>query len=165
MAAPDMDISIVNQQKALKIRPKLIEKLAELVLDGEKKDTEVSLKFVSDKQIAKFNEKYLHHSGPTDVLAFPMREGNFSQLHRELLGDVVISTERAIAQAQMHKKGVAEELCLYVVHGLLHLLGYDDIAPANRRRMKKKTGCLDEGRRHVLREGFLLARGIDQTIK
>lgn len=119
-----------------------MQRLAELVLDGEKKDTEVSLKFVSDKQIAKFNEKYLHHGGPTDVIAFPMREGNFSQLHRELLGDVVISTERAIAQAQMHKKGVAEEVCLYVVHGLLHLLGYDDIAPAHRRRMEKRQDAL-----------------------
>ncbi len=122
----------------MKIRPKLIEKLAELVLEGEKKNTELSIRFVGDKAIAKMNEKYLHHSGPTDVISFPMREGSFSKLHAELLGDVVISAERAIAQAGQLGKCVSEELCLYVIHGILHLMGYDDIAPANRRRMEKK---------------------------
>ncbi len=133
-----MEISILNQQKALKIRSKLIEKLAELVLEGEKNNTELSIRFIGDEAIAKLNEKYLHHSGPTDVISFPMREGSFSKLHREILGDVVISAERAIAQAEQFGKCVSEELCLYVVHGVLHLLGYDDIAPVNRRKMEKK---------------------------
>ena len=133
-----MNAMILNQQKFLKIRPKLMEKLVELVLEDEPKELEISVRFVTDKTIAKLNEKYLHHSGPTDVIAFPMREGSFSQLHREILGDVVVSTERAIDQAAQYKNNVSEELCLYVVHGILHLLGYDDIAPIPRRRMEKK---------------------------
>jgi probable rRNA maturation factor len=67
-----------------------------------------------------------------------MREGSFRHLHRELLGDVVISTQRAIAQAGKFHTTIEEEVCLYIVHGILHLLGYDDIAPANRRRMERK---------------------------
>ena len=139
-----MKIAVINQQKVLKIRPKLVEKLAELVLDDESKNTELCIKFVDDKAIAKLNEKYLHHRGPTDVISFPMREGSFKQMHRELLGDVVISTQRAVEQAKKYKKDVTEELCLYVVHGILHLLGYDDIAPGNRRRMEKKQEKLLE---------------------
>ncbi len=137
-----MNVTVLNQQKTLKIRPKLIVQLAELVLAEEKKDLEVSLRFVGDKAIAKFNEKYLHHKGPTDVIAFPMREGNFRHLHPEILGDVVISAERAVAQAYEFRKSPSEELCLYVVHGLLHLLGYDDVAPAPRRKMLKKQDAI-----------------------
>ncbi len=116
----------------------MIEKLAELVLEAEPRNTELSVKFVDDKAIAKLNEKYLHHKGPTDVISFPMREGSFRKLHRELLGDVVISTQTTVAQAKLFSKSVGEELSLYVIHGILHLLGYDDIAPGNRRRMEKK---------------------------
>ncbi len=133
---------MLNQQKTLKIRPKLIVQLAELALADEEKDLEVSVRFVGDKAIAKLNEKYLHHAGPTDVISFPMREGNFSHLHPEILGDVVISTERAVAQAYELRKSPSEELCLYVVHGLLHLLGYDDMAPAPRRKMHKKQDAI-----------------------
>ncbi len=107
----------------------------ELVLEKEPKETEVSLRFVDDKTIARLNEKYLHHSGPTDVISFPMREGSFSTLHRELLGDVVISTQRACHAAHQYGTSVSEELCLYVLHGILHLLSYDDTTAAGRRRM------------------------------
>lgn len=132
-----------------------MEKLVDLVLEKERKDLEVSLRFVGDKAIAKLNEKYLHHHGPTDVISFPMREGSFSKLHTELLGDVVISAERAIDQAAEFKTPVSEELCLYVVHGILHLLGYDDIAPRDRRRMfKKQDELLAAARKYYGKDFF-----------
>ncbi|MFQ5989410.1 MAG: rRNA maturation RNase YbeY [Candidatus Methylomirabilales bacterium] len=95
---------------------------------------EVSVVLVDDRAIRRLNRLYLNHDRPTDVLAFPQQQGLPSpQPH--LLGDVVISVETAARQAKAHGHSLAQELAMLLIHGILHLLGYDDSTPATRRRM------------------------------
>jgi probable rRNA maturation factor len=88
--------------------------------------------------MARLNRIYRGVERPTDVLAFPLREGPWSHLAPELLGDVVISVESARRQARQAGTGLGAELALLLVHGILHLLGYDHAGVAERRRMWRK---------------------------
>jgi rRNA maturation RNase YbeY len=80
---------------------------------------------VDDDEMTHLNLEYLDRGHPTNVLAFSMREGEDKGLHPDLLGDVIISTETAEREA--HHRGVTlgEEMALLLIHGILHLLGYD----------------------------------------
>lgn len=86
---------------------------------------ELSLVFVDDAEMARLNEEFLRHKGSTDVITFQH-------------GEIVISTERAMAQANQYRRPLHEELARYIVHGLLHLAGYDDARPALRRTMHRR---------------------------
>jgi probable rRNA maturation factor len=99
----------------------------------------VSVLLVDDAAMAELNQAYRGVAGPTDVLAFPMTEGRFGKLDGDLLGDVVISVETAARQAAC---GVRAELALLMVHGILHLLGYDHGTPDERRTMRRKEAAL-----------------------
>jgi rRNA maturation RNase YbeY len=107
---------------------------------GRSRD-ELSVLFVSDRTIRQFNKAYLDHDSPTDVLAFPQHKGS-SSLQPHLLGDVVISVETAVRQAKEHGHSLDQELALLLIHGILHLVGYDDTTPAARRRMWAKQRVL-----------------------
>ena len=99
---------------------------------------ELSLSLVTDQEITGLNKKHLDRPHPTDVLAFPMREGDFSEINPTLLGDVVISVETAKKQADAKKYSLEEELCLLLIHGILHLLGYEHEIPGPRARAMRK---------------------------
>lgn len=88
-------------------------------------DAELSILIVDDPQIAKLNKKYLHRYGPTNVIAFPMGTDQFANISPQLLGDVVISVETADREG--HRIGISmeERFLQLLVHGVLHLLGYD----------------------------------------
>jgi len=88
-------------------------------------EAELSLLFVNDRQIQTLNRKYLRRDKPTNVLAFSMREGEFSTLHPHLLGDLVISVETAKRQSNRFGLDGAEMVILLMVHGVLHLIGYE----------------------------------------
>jgi probable rRNA maturation factor len=90
---------------------------------------------VDDATMATLNRTYRHAAGPTDVLAFPMATGRFRWLSPDLLGDVVISAETAARQAREAQGGLRGELALLLVHGILHLGGYDHATLHERRRM------------------------------
>ncbi len=94
--------------------------LAELRLP----DAELSLLLVDDVQIQELNRQYLHRDKPTNVLAFPMGEGEFATLHPNLLGDLVISVETARRQSNRFGLNEIETVTLLMIHGILHLLGY-----------------------------------------
>lgn len=95
---------------------------------------------VDDLQIAALNSEFLDRSGPTNVIAFPMREGAFAGLNSDLLGDVVISADTARQEADAAGLGFEERLDQLLVHGILHLCGYDhENDPAEARRMNKKS--------------------------
>lgn len=93
---------------------------------------------VDDAAMAVLNRTYRGLAGSTDVLAFPMIEGRFREVSPDLLGDVVISTETARRQAKAAGSGLREELALLLVHGILHLVGYDHGTTAERRTMWRK---------------------------
>jgi probable rRNA maturation factor len=88
-------------------------------------EAELSLLFVNDLQIQVLNRRYLRRDKPTNVLAFPMRKGEFSTLHPHLLGDLVISVETAKRQSNRFGLDEMEMVILLMVHGVLHLIGYE----------------------------------------
>lgn len=88
-------------------------------------EAELSLLFVDDLQIQALNRRYLHRDKPTNVLAFPMRKGEFSTLHVQLLGDLVISVETAKRQSNRFGLDEMGMIILLMVHGVLHLIGYE----------------------------------------
>ena len=88
-------------------------------------EAELSLLFVNDLQIQALNRRYLRRDKPTNVLAFPMRKGEFSTLHPHLLGDLVISVETAKRQSNRFGLDEMEMVILLIVHGVLHLIGYE----------------------------------------
>lgn len=93
---------------------------------------------VNDARIRELNRQYRNIDSPTDVLAFAMGEGEFADLHPQILGDVVISMDKAGEQAERAGHGLPEELRLLAVHGTLHLLGYEDETPSGRARMRRR---------------------------
>ncbi len=94
----------------------------------------VTLAILGPSEMARLNRRFLRHRGPTDVLAFPAGPGDPSKL----LGEVAVCP--AVARREAKARGIdwREELARYVIHGCLHLLGYDDHAPAKRARMWKR---------------------------
>ena len=103
-------------------------------------DAELSILIVDDQQIAQFNRDYLNRKGPTNVIAFPMRAGRFSEITPNLLGDVVISAETAHREGQSADLSLQNRLDQLLIHGILHLCGYDhENTKTAARRMEKKT--------------------------
>ncbi|MFH2013186.1 MAG: rRNA maturation RNase YbeY [Pseudomonadota bacterium] len=96
-----------------------------ILKDLECPDSEISILMVDDKQIEVINKQYLGRSGPTNVISFPMTEGDFTAVNPYLLGDVVISVETAKRQAEESEIAVEEMIDFFLIHGVLHLLGYD----------------------------------------
>ncbi len=88
-------------------------------------DGEVSISLVSDAEIESINRDYRGKPRPTNVIAFPMREGAFSTLNPDLLGDVVVSADTCRTEAEAAGIPFADRLEELVVHGILHLFGYD----------------------------------------
>jgi probable rRNA maturation factor len=88
-------------------------------------NAELSLLLVNDVQIQALNRRYLRLDKPTNVLAFPMREGEFSVLHPNLLGDLVISVETVRRQMKQFGLDEMKMVTLLMIHGILHLLGYE----------------------------------------
>lgn len=111
------------------IRPEIEEilrKSAEKALAEEGcEKCEVSILLTDDSEIHELNATYRDVDSPTDVLAFAMREGADGDPDDEILGDVVISIDTAKRQAEEYNHSIEAELSLLVVHGILHLLGYD----------------------------------------
>ena len=103
---------------------------------------ELSIVLTNDDQIQYLNNMYRGKDRPTDVLAFAMREGDFSQLAGELLGDVIVSVPTARKQAIQHGRDVMGEVTMLLAHGLLHLLGWDHETAAKDRRMRAETDRL-----------------------
>lgn len=134
-----MIIDIRNLQDKVRFNEKQIKKCAETVLMamGENR-SELSILLVTDSYIRNLNFKYRHADSATDVLAFPMRTGNGASKEGLVLGDVVVSIETAKREAERRNIAMLQEICLYIIHGILHLLGYDDQKPADKKKMKTK---------------------------
>jgi probable rRNA maturation factor len=119
-------VSIANPQELVAIERATMRQAARTVLEGEEiHDAEVSLAFVDNATMQQLNKRYLQHDEPTDVLSFPLSEPNA----RRLTGELVIGAELAQVEAESRGHPIQAELALYVIHGLLHLCGYDDKTP------------------------------------
>ena len=121
-----MGILIDNKQKLHKISIPQIRKTAQALLNAlDSPDGELSILILDDPQIARLNQQYRNQQGPTNVLAFPMQEGDFSGINPDLIGDVVISIETAAKEAALMGMSVTERFNFLLIHGVLHLFGYD----------------------------------------
>ncbi len=127
-------VMITNNQKDVKIPTGirlLVRRCCHAVLDmeGFDSDAEVSVTFVNNEQIAELNRKHMHREGPTDVLSFPLGEKGVYDVNEEtgakMLGDIVISVEKAVEQAELYDHSLQREIGFLTVHSMLHLLGYD----------------------------------------
>jgi probable rRNA maturation factor len=128
-------IAIASPQEIVPIDRRQLREVARAVLEGENvADYEISLAFVDNPTIHQLNKRYLQHDEPTDILTFPLSEGG----SKKLAGELVIGAEVAQAEATQRGHDVAVELALYVIHGLLHLCGYDDHDETDIREMRER---------------------------
>jgi len=105
---------------------KKIQGTAKAILNAlECPDGELSILIVDDAEIAKINKTYLGRSGPTNVIAFPMTEGQFGDINPNLLGDVVISLDTAAREARDDCVSLESRFDQLLIHGILHLFGFD----------------------------------------
>lgn len=100
-------------------------------------DRELSILFTNDEFIAELNRKYLDREGPTNVLAFPMSEPD--DIDTGMLGDVVISVDTALRESKECGEDLEETIFRLLIHGILHLRGYDHLASSeDEKRMQKE---------------------------
>jgi probable rRNA maturation factor len=101
-------------------------------------ECELSLVFTDNEQMAVLNSRYLGRQGATNVIAFPMLDEKFPEIRKGMLGDIVVSLDRAQEEALELGLTLEERVDQLLVHGLLHLLGHDhEATPAEARKMQK----------------------------
>jgi len=136
-----MGVLIENRQDKYAITPKNLKEKAQAILSAlGSPDGELSILLLDDPQIAVLNKEYLQREGPTNVIAFPMREGAFAEITPDLLGDVVISLETAEKEGLAAGMSMEDRLGELMVHGILHLFGYDhETTETEAQRMEAKS--------------------------
>lgn len=140
-------IELRNSQKSLDIEEASVTELCRFVLEEAGfAGCDLSVSLIEDKEITRLNDYYFGKSRPTDVISFPMEEEVRDGM---LLGDVVVCVPQAVRAAAERGLPVEEELSLYLIHGILHLLGQRDNAPAERQRMEKRQQAILEIARDV----------------
>jgi rRNA maturation RNase YbeY len=118
---------ILNRQKKIRISPNALQMfLHEIQRELKLENAQITIAFVSDKEIARWNETYRKKKGPTDVLSFPAAS-NRTRRHKgeENLGDIAIAPETARRYAKQNARTLRQELRVLMLHGVLHLIGYD----------------------------------------
>lgn len=130
-------IAITDRQRALKLDKRMLKRIVRDALEHERiASAEVSLVFVGDEEMHALNRRHLAHDYPTDVLSFLLDESE-TTTGRHIEAEIIVSTEFAAATAPKFDWSAADEVTLYVVHGLLHACGYDDREPRLKSRMRR----------------------------
>jgi probable rRNA maturation factor len=150
-------LTLQNRQRAQRVDTTRLKHLVTALLRGilQQQDYEIGIYLVSSEEISRLNETYLRHQGPTDVITFNYgeeartpRPSTHSKAQRvetspaPLHGEIFVCVPEAVAQALRFRTTWQNELIRYIIHGLLHLLGYDDSRPGLRRRMKREEDRL-----------------------
>lgn len=137
-----MNVYIDNRQDKIKVGVAL-ENIIESVIDEclsveeMSKDVEVSVSFVDNNEIRELNRDYRNVDAPTDVLSFPMNE-DFEEPLSKILGDIVISLERALEQSVEYGHTIEREVAYLTAHSMFHLLGYDHMTDEDKILMREK---------------------------
>lgn len=128
----------MNLQKKIPVSPKRIKEtvLRTFASEGVKKSGAITVCFINDKRIRQLNLRFFGRNRPTDVIAFDFGPGDPGD---EALAEIAVSTDTAIANAEIFKTSAVYELYLYVVHGILHILGYEDKNLKERAKMQRKA--------------------------
>jgi probable rRNA maturation factor len=126
-------IAVVNAHPRRGIRGEFVKRSVRVVLQGERKPgATISVVFIDGRRCRELNRKYLHHDYATDVISFPLEEGE------NLEGEIYVNLDRAREQARRYKVTFRNEVARLIVHGTLHLVGYDDLRPRDAQRMKHR---------------------------
>jgi probable rRNA maturation factor len=129
---PSDNLEIIWRTDRLDLNESLLAEALALVLQShERSCAGLCVALVSDEEIARLNEQYLQHEGPTDVLSFNLSDS----MDGAIEGQLVVSVDTARRNAAQRGHTLEAELALYCVHGLLHLLGYDDATEGEARSM------------------------------
>lgn len=132
-----MRIAITNRQSALPLDRPALRRIVRDVLQHEGvAEAKISLAFVGDAEMHALNRRHLAHDYPTDVLSFLLDE-TATDAGRAIEAEIIVSTEYAARTAPEFGWTAADETTLYVVHGLLHACGYDDLSPDKKRVMRR----------------------------
>jgi probable rRNA maturation factor len=127
-------ITITNRQKTLPVDQKRMRRAVErIVRDAGIAEARISVAVVDDAAIAGLHQEFLNDPEPTDVLSFVLE-----QSPGILEGEVIVSADTAQASAPRYGCTADEELLHYVIHGTLHLVGYDDTTPSKRTVMRRR---------------------------
>ncbi len=127
-----MKITVTDLQDAYPIKKRRVREVVKEILHREKVDAELNIAFVDRNEITKLNTRFLGHKEPTDVLSFLLDTNA-----KRITGEVVVCVSVAVEYATETDTEVEGEIMLYVVHGVLHLLGYDDMDKKNAGTMRR----------------------------
>jgi rRNA maturation RNase YbeY len=139
-------IEVVNRQRKLPLDCERWRTFVEKVWRVIPADVEgVTVAFVSDRAMRELNRLWRHKQGTTDVLSFPVEQDGFEKAEGSSLGDVVISVEQAVRQARENGFTLDHEIAQLILHGLLHLCGYDHVTDSGEMnrlelRLRRKLG-------------------------
>ncbi|OHE24406.1 MAG: rRNA maturation RNase YbeY [Syntrophobacterales bacterium RBG_19FT_COMBO_59_10] len=121
-----MPVSLENRQKLFPVDVRRIRRsLKRLLKELRCEERDVCVLLVDDNKIREINNRYLNRDRPTNVISFAMAEGEFGGINPQILGDIVISVETASRDASASQLDLMDEIEFLLIHGLLHLLGYD----------------------------------------
>ncbi len=134
-----MIVNVSDQQTTLKISATHVQRLVKHVIRKEKQSCdEVNLYFVDTPTICQLHEQFFEDPSPTDCISFPLdEEEEEDPLSYRVLGEVFVCPATALAYATQHQTDPYEETTLYIVHGLLHLMGYDDLTEEDQQVMRQ----------------------------
>lgn len=134
-----MEINVINLQNKIPVgRKKLKETISAcLRLERVRKPGEITVSLMSDAAIRELNIMYMGRYCSTDVLSF-----DISRSKKELIADIAVSADTALYNAKIYRTSALFEIYLYVIHGLLHILGYDDLSRNKRKRMQERTASI-----------------------
>lgn len=138
-ATNSYEIEITQRHGGPRIGEDLLRRTVVCTLAAEQvRDAEISVALTDDEEIHRINREFLEHDYPTDVISFTLPQDGFDvkTAQGRLEGELVVSVETAVREAAAAGWSLESEVVLYVVHGLLHLCGYDDQDEASRRRMR-----------------------------
>jgi probable rRNA maturation factor len=135
--APSCVLAIENAQRCRRISRAGLERFTQQVVAHLGRDTDLVIHLISSRRMATLNQQYLQHEGSTDILTFDL-----GSTAARIQGELYISLPDAVRQADEFGTDWPQELGRYVIHGLLHLCGYDDLAAGPRRIMKREEDRL-----------------------
>lgn len=134
------EIDIVNKTRAISVPIRFLKiKVGEMLKCLRWKKASLNILLVNDRRIRHLNRRYLNHDRPTDVMAFGQLEGPRPKPKGVMpfLGDIVISLDTTRRQAKIYGNSFLYELCFYLCHGLLHIMGYRDKSKSEAKRMER----------------------------
>ena len=140
-------LAIANRQRTVSLNTRLLRDFTKVLLAEllKPEDFDLSINILRAPEMARINQTFLQHEGSTDVITFNYAENSKLETPNPKLplhGELFICIDDALSQACEFRTSWQSELARYVIHGVLHLRGYDDVRAADRRKMKREENRL-----------------------